>query len=450
VTLLDLVGGESTRAAHSSFKDGSYQAAEAGLDDYVTKLVEDNLYYLHYVHPGESTRKDTPSGTNVVVSGSCSAASKPAAAAWAYSKQWTYPNGKDRWCQLGNGYEYNLEVFPPTGPTNLLTRSVQIIATGRKVGSTIDRRVIQEYIKLSSVADYYRMVNGPVSWGSGANTYGEIYAKGAVTHDGDAYANIYSEASVSGSVVMHNGAAKYSPSTSPGIRTVIPQPIDFTQFLNSLSDINRAAGNAGVVLTPAAGYTATKVLFKSDGTFTTWSCKPSSGTDIAANVPTCVTLTPPGCSAGTCTMPTNGAIYSADTVIVADASSTDTVNGRVTVASNDDVVVGGNLVYATPGDDVLGLDANNDVVIAAYAGNPLTWNAAVLAQNGTWKTDTQGGSGTMNFTGAAVTQDGGSLTQYSTRNYNYDSNLQFLPPPWFPMVNDDYTITLFRELPSTS
>ena len=78
----------------------------------------------------------------------------------------------------------------------------------------------------------------------------------------------------------------------------------------------------------------------------------------------------------------------------------------------------------------------------------MSWQCSVLAQNGTWKTYTQDGShGNMYFRGSSATNLGGSLTMFQTRDYGYQPDLQYLPPPWFPTVEDAYTIVLFRELP---
>ena len=41
---------------------------------------------------------------------------------------------------------------------------------------------------------------------------------------------------------------------------------------------------------------------------------------------------------------------------------------------------------------------------------------------------------------------GGSFGEYDNRVYGYDPNLQFLPPPWFPAIDDTYTTTFFREV----
>ena len=52
VTLIDVVRAESDRGAHANWSAASFQAAEAGLDDYSAKLVDDHGFYLHYVAPG--------------------------------------------------------------------------------------------------------------------------------------------------------------------------------------------------------------------------------------------------------------------------------------------------------------------------------------------------------------------------------------------------------------
>jgi Tfp pilus assembly protein PilX len=114
--LVAVVLGGTTRTTHTVEQQTAYQAAEAGIDDYTSKLVEDSLYYAHTVHPGEATRKAT-NGTLVV-----------AGSAWPYDLNWTYPNGKNTWRSLPNGYEYDLEITPPSAATN---NAITILSTGR-------------------------------------------------------------------------------------------------------------------------------------------------------------------------------------------------------------------------------------------------------------------------------------------------------------------------------
>jgi prepilin-type N-terminal cleavage/methylation domain-containing protein len=52
----------------------------------------------------------------------------------------------------------------------------------------------------------------------------------------------------------------------------------------------------------------------------------------------------------------------------------------------------------------------------------------------------------MTFTGSTATYGGGSMSLFGTRVYQYDSSLLYLPPPWFPTLQDAYTIVLSREV----
>lgn len=433
VTLIELVRDESDRSSQQLRRGAALQAAEAGVDDYASKLVDDRLYYVHQVHAGESTRRD--SGGATVAGGT----------AWTYGLSWTYPSGKDRWRTLPNGYEYNLQVVPPSAGSLV----VRIIATGRKTGSAspADTRVIETFIRPSSLADFYRVVNGDVSWGAGATTNGKIYANGNITHDGVATANIYAESQISGGVSMQSGAQRYDVDSNPNIRSQIKNPINFASFLTSFVDVERAAQLAGIHRNDATK-AAWKFTFLANGTVDVQACLQTGGNHVAAVEPTCGAAT-------NLAVPANGAIYSAQTAIVSGV-----VDGRVTVASNDNIVVAGDISYEAIGDDVLGLVAKNNVYVAWYVPDPMTWMASVLAQTGTWQsypnysTSPQYAAAgnqkksLMTFTGSSATDDGGAFSgMFTNRNYAYEPALQYLPPPWFPTVEEAYTVQFFRELP---
>jgi len=427
IIMIEQVRGESDRSVHQVYGGTSFQAAEAGIDDYVSKLVDDRLYYLHYVHSGESTRQE-PGGTNVSGGGS--------QVAWTYGQSWSYPNGKDAWRPLTNGYEYNLRVYPPSAGSQY----VRIVAAGRRTGSTTDARVIEVFVRPSSLADYYRVVNGDVAWGSGAITNGKIYANGDIAHAGTATADIFAEGQITGSVVMQNGAQRYDVDTNPDIRAKIKNPIDFTSFLASFSDIERASQLGGVYLNDATK-AAWRLTFNSGGTVTIESCNQTGGNNVADVLPTCTAYSTPA-------VPANGAIYA-----VQDAIVQGQVKGRVTVASNDDIVVANDISFVTSGEDVLGLVAKNNVYIAKYVPDPFTWSAGVIAQTGTWQARPWSGAlkNLMTFRGMAATDDGGSFAgMFTNRDYGYDPSFQWLPPPWFPVVEDAYTVLFFRELPAAT
>ena len=437
IILIDQVRSESTRSVHQVYGGTSFQAAEAGIDDYVSKLVDDRLYYLHYVHPGEATRQ---SGATTVAAGG----------AWSGVQSWSYPNGKDAWRTVPDGcvasdpqcYEYNLRVYPP----DATSKYVRIVGAGRKMGATTDVRVIETYIRPSSLADYYRVVDGDVSWGTGATTNGKIYANGNIDHDGIATADIFAEQQITGSVSMQNGAQRYDIDTNPNIRAKIKNPIDFTSFLTSFTDIERASQLAGGINLPYnASKAAYRLSFKANGTIDIETCIRSGLERRRRRRSRLHRLRPrtarsaerrdlrlPGRDrAG---RPTAGG-----------------VKGRFTVASNDDIIVADNIHFVTSGQDVLGLVAKNNVYIAKYTPDPLTWSAGVIAQTGTWEARDWSAplKSLMTFRGMSATADGGSFAgMFATRDYGYDESFLWLPPPWFPVVEDAYTVLFFRELPS--
>ena len=96
IAFLVVMKGEAARSRVLVTRETAYQAAEAGVDDYISKLIDDRLYYTHFVHAGEATRRASTSGRMVAATGT-----------WQQTdgNAWTYPNGKDRWfgsAKLGN------------------------------------------------------------------------------------------------------------------------------------------------------------------------------------------------------------------------------------------------------------------------------------------------------------------------------------------------------------
>lgn len=450
ITLISLVTDESTRSVATLRGGTALQAAEAGLDDYLAKLVQDKSFFYRQVHPAESTRQGSsggpvdPSDTcaidtsgptptkTVTESGSPVAAS---GATWTGSISWTYPSGKDNWCQLPNGYEYNLQVRPPTaGDLN-----IKIVATGRRAGDTTNIgqwRALETWVHFSLVSDFQMIANEDITYGSAATTNGKIYAgrdssgnNHSITHSGIATANLYAEASIFGSPTMQNGALKY---TSATIRSQIPQPINFAMFQLALQDIQRAAQLTGNYYDASA--TSYRLVFAANGTYTIASC---SGSNPASSAPSC------GAASSAIAVPANGAIFVETTAIVSGQ-----VNGRVTVAANGDVVVPADITYVQPGDDVLGLIGKNNVYMASWSPSTLSWRAGTIAQNGEWRSYSCSPTvkSTLNFTGSTATDDGGCASNFATRNYNYDPTLEYLPPPWFPALDDAYVVELFREV----
>ena len=269
------------------------------------------------------------------------------------------------------------------------------------------------------------------------------------------------------SVKLQNGAKTYDKDSNPSIRTQIANPINFASFMTSLTDVSAAASAAGVYLnnSSAAGWW---LKFSADGKFTAQTCAVGapwqSGTDSQGHpVYTASTLdgkNAPVCSGPITTyaVPSNGAIYVAQTAIVSNAAANGGVAGRVTVASNNNIIIGGDINPVTSGTDVLGLVAGNEMIVAYWVPTNLTWTAATISENGQWRSwNNDGSHGTMTFTGSTATHGGpdpqnpqsitgGSMSMFSTRVYQYDPTLLYLQPPWFPTIGDALTTLMFREL----
>ncbi len=165
VGLTDLVTSETQRSGQLVSSDSAYQAAESGIDTYAAKLLDDHLYFLHYVAPGESTR----------VSGALTAA---AGSTWTGGITWTYPNGKNAWRQLGNGYAYNLQITAPSGSATPQQQAIQIVSTGCRWDSAAGAcgaaansavRVVQTLLLPSSVANFQMLANTSITYGVGRN-----------------------------------------------------------------------------------------------------------------------------------------------------------------------------------------------------------------------------------------------------------------------------------------
>ena len=447
---------EATLSGLEAERASSFEAAQGGVDDYIAKMTEDHQYYLHYVHPAESTRRRT-NGALIANGGT-----------WPSENVWTYPSGRDTWKTLTNGYEFNLQIIPPTNTAVATT----IIASGRRTGSTRSLRTIEVQVRGTSVADFQMFAASDITVGSGATTNGRYYAgvdptnvnvKHNVTHNGTYNADVLAEGQVLGTGTtgpLHPEALKIDSLTvsKPTLRQVIgPNPPLFNNFSTALSEVERASQGAtggGIYLNDTTGTVAGwAIRFKSTGYLDVYSCTKNAGKNLAdgttAQRPVCNTATPYKSNVA---VPTIGAIYSQQTVMVSGA-----VKGRVTVVTQGDAILGdpiaavtsnyGSLSYVTPGQDVLGIIANLDVIVPYWTASDTSVVGAYIALTGarhSWNSD--GSHNSFTHTGATASNKSPFMDMFATRTYNYDANLQFLQPPFYPVLEKAYSILRFREI----
>ena len=460
LAMLNSIQSEAGRSNTAVAKDAAFQAAEAAIQSYESKLVDDSAFYTHYLAKGESTRR---SGATVV------AGSGTANVAWTLGNSWTYPNGFDKWFALGNGYEYSLQITPPSPGS----AAIDIVAVGRPAGSTTNMRKIETMVRPASLTDFQMLSNADISYNAVATTKGKIYAgkddagvKHNVTHNGTAYADIYAEGDVTGSVAMVSPAKKYDKDTTPTIRSVIANPVNFASFMASLVDIQAASQAAGVYLNDATA-AAWWLKFSNDGTFTAQKCSLSGGNAIEMVQPVCAAPIP-----ACCNVPSNGAVYVGQSAIVSNATTNGGVKGRVTVASNGKLVIANNINPVTSGTDVLGLIAATEMIVAKWTPFNLSWTAATISEHGMWRSarrrarqgrqrqlpprdddvhrlDRDIRRHLLPLQRRRCSTSGGFMSMFATaRVYQYDETLLYLQPPWFPTLGDSLTTLFFRELPA--
>ncbi|WP_217913431.1 hypothetical protein [Miltoncostaea marina] len=452
---LSLARSGTTQTARESRADIALQAADAGVNTYISRLVEDRLYYLHYVDRAEDPRV-APNGV-VHQPGS----------AWnpAYTT-WTYQAGASRtWVKLQDSRygeaAYSLRIVPPAAGSPDLVTVQSTAQAGRGRPSPVTRSV-QAQVRPSSIADFQMISNATIRYGDNARTTGKLYSAVDINHQGIAEAAAYAQRYVcstssncSGSYrpsSVYRGGA-YDSTTTPSFRSRFPTPIDFNRFTQTRLDIRAAAEATGTYFNNS-GANAWLVQFLGDGRARVWRVTNTSDPGATISRLECEP---------TKTLGAQTAMYFEQSVIVSDGlgiqdvcratsgARHSVVKGNVTIASKGNVYVGGNISYAADGNNVLGLIAANEVVIAEYAPVYLTFRAATLAQSGQWRTYRSQPRSTnphreMVYIGSQTTADGGYATQFQEREYRYDETLQRLRPYLYPVIEGSWETYYWREV----
>ncbi|MGA9761909.1 MAG: hypothetical protein WBQ14_05750 [Gaiellaceae bacterium] len=330
IALIDQVTSESNRAAKSVTSDAVFQAAEAGINDYIAKLTDDSQYFDHCVAKGESTRQRADTNALVPPSTSTASCQPGGESAWKAGVKWTYPNQKDTWTAgIGDasvnttairGYAYNLMITPPYAPvgTDPGTNYIDVVSTGCRVldpsatplqcdtrAGAPPKRAVEVRVRRTTPADFQYMMtsmDGDVCWAS--TIYGRMYSTGDIWVCG---ATFYGNVMAENLVKVKSGYANPPNVVSPGriyddnhpnIRDVLKNPLTFNDLLASVSQVqsnailntNLRAGSAttgyGMAFDDATAK-AWRLNFSSNGNFQVWKCVTSSASAPEATQPFC-------------------------------------------------------------------------------------------------------------------------------------------------------------------
>jgi hypothetical protein len=132
----------------------------------------------------------------------------------------------------------------------------------------------------------------------------------------------------------------------------------------------------------------------------------------------------------------------------------------MTIASADltgpqetDIYINNDILYTNyDGSDIIGLIAEDDILVGYYSEEDLQIDGALLAQKGkvgrdyySWnykdEITVRGSIATNKRYGFAYT-DG---TGYNIRNLYFDNNLVYFPPPYFP-TGTVYSLDLWEDI----
>jgi Tfp pilus assembly protein PilX len=229
-----------------------------------------------------------------------------------------------------------------------------------------------------------------------------------------------------------------------------PFPATNTSLENDLATSNQGGGCAYtgpvVIQFNTSGTTGTMTVTLPTGS----SASPASCAGTKANTATTVSLPP------------NGLIYDenpsgcASSSCEADVYVSGTVTGQVTVGSQNNITISGNLLDSggVSGSNIIGLTATNYIVLPdSNSTNPVTGkalstvsglqiDAAMVALNHSmwlpgWSSDsTLGslqitGSIAQEYRGPVGAHNGNTLTNGYGKDYVYDSRLKYEQPPYF-------------------
>jgi hypothetical protein len=327
VALMSQVTDETTRSGAAVTSDAIFQAAEAGINDYIAKLTDDVLYYDHCVAKGESTRMRADTHALVGHAVATSSCDPGGASAWPAGVRWTYPNHKDWWyAGTGSGgsnsttlrgYAYNLEVTPPYTPVGAQPGAdyIDVVSTGCKVvnpdatplqcDSRFAKRAIEVHLVRTTPADFqYMMTNMTSSDPCWASTiYGRMYSTGDIQVCG---ATFYGNVMAEGLVRVRSGypnppnvvyPGRIYDQNHPDIRTVLKNPLSFNDLLGAVSliqnnakentNLRGQASSANDIGTAFDDSTASawRINFTSNGKVQVWKCVNSTMPE--ANIPYC-------------------------------------------------------------------------------------------------------------------------------------------------------------------
>ncbi|HET9078371.1 MAG TPA: hypothetical protein VFN68_15660 [Acidimicrobiales bacterium] len=188
---------------------------------------------------------------------------------------------------------------------------------------------------------------------------------------------------------------------------------------------------------------------------------------VTGTVDTSITPSGQVCTGSNIPLPPNGLIYDENGSRSADVTVSGTLAGQLTIGSQTNITVAGNLLYSggLTGTDMLGLTATNDIVLSPPIRD-LTIDAAMVALNDSIYVQNWARipvEGTLYVNGSMAQKYRGPVGTFTTgggvgriasgydKDYVYDSRLQFQQPPYYTSPTlPNWVKSSFSECNSTA
>jgi len=375
--------------------------------------------------------------------------------------------------------KYQIEVEAPEANSTIVT----VKSTGWTYKNPNSKRTVQVRFRKPSWSEYAVVADADIRFGEGTVINGKIHSNGGIRFDGITY-NIITSLKDTYDDLDHGGADEFGvhthkttidplpPASIPtrndvfvaGRQFPVPE-VSFTGFSEDNEFLKEEAQSGSGIYFDDTGE-GRKITLKTDGTFDV--CTVNSFNTSTYAISSYRRNTGGGtCSScsGNCLknypIPNDGIIFVEDNVWIGGS-----VNDRkVTVVASDNDIVNpasygkniyigqNNLLYSNyDGSDIIGLVAQRNISVIFNSLSDLTIDGALLAQNGRVGRDYYSGnyknSITVNGSIATKLRYGFAYTDgtgYHDRILNFDNNLLYYPPPYFP-TGDAYAIDLWEEL----
>ncbi|MBN2008346.1 hypothetical protein JW960_03250 [candidate division KSB1 bacterium] len=274
-----------------------------------------------------------------------------------------------------------------------------------------------------------------VYWISQDTVWGPIHTNHILNTNGDPvfYGKVTAYKGIAPNPTAKGCKAKFYGGWEVGIKNEVPT--DMSPLINAAT-----TGNGGAAVN-------TKSLYNTETTFEFLSNGDIIRT-VGAGVADTVSLTD---------IAPTGVIYSSKDVHVKG-----TLNGQLTIYSDDDIFIDDNLHYAIDpkvdptSEDILGLVAKDNVVITNNSANnsDVVIQASIMAVNGSFTAQDYSGrpvAGAIHLTGSVMQNNrgpvgtfsswSGSITHGFSKRYYFDPRLSSISAPYYPYVRNLHLVS---------